>query len=72
MQRQTFDRNGKKLPIKLTPQEKMLASARHASVCAEWAKDQNRGQSSREMWRDAFENHMRDYRRFKKQAEHEA
>ena len=71
MQRQTFDDNGKKVPVKLTAQEKMLQSARHASVCAERAQEQHRSQDNREMWQDSFEHHMRDYRRFKKQAARE-
>ena len=72
MQRQTFDENGKKVPIKLTAREKMLQSARWASVCAEAAQDAHRSQTSREFWQDSFENHMRDYRRFKKQVDREA
>ena len=71
MQRQTFDDNGKKVPIKLTPKEKMLVSARYASMCAERAQEVHRSQANREMWQDSFENHMRDYRRFKKQADRE-
>ena len=71
MQRQTFDDNGKKVQVKLTAQEKMLQSARYASVCAERAQEQHRSAENREMWQDSFEHHMRDYRRFKKQAERE-
>ena len=71
MQRQTFDDNGKKVPIKFTPQEKMLESARHAAVCAEAAQDVHRSKANRQFWQDSFENHMRDYRRFKKQADRE-
>ena len=72
MQRQTFDDNGKKVPVKLTTQEKMLQSARYASVCAERAQEQHRSAENREMWQESFEHHMRDYRRFKKQADREA
>ena len=72
MKRQTFDDNGNKLPLNLTPKEKMLESSRYASMCAERAQEQHQNQARREFWRDGFESHMQDYRRFKKQAEGEA
>ena len=71
MQRQTFDDNGKVVPIKVTVRERI----RHAAAMADDCRSKLQWHltpAAREFYEDSLLRHTQDWIRLQKQADHEA